>query len=240
MSTALRLLIGLVAVLGLGEASFQVATIKPAVPDTFGSSGEDGRRGLLRVYNVTLKRAIRYAYDIPETQITGGPKWVDELRYDITAKADEPLGESELLRMLQPLLADRFKLAFHRETRMMAAYALSVAKSGIIAKLSDPSRPSGGDGGRGRIDMVGTPMSALIIRLSELLQRPIVDRTEDSRRFDFHLRWIPDTAPLGTDSVVDGPSLPRALEEQAGLRLVSERVPAEVLVIDRAELPAEN
>jgi len=241
MLSALRPFIALFILLGVGEASFQVATIKPAVPDAAGSSGEDGRRGLLKVYNVSLKRCIRYAYGMPESQILGGPKWVDQLRYDITAKADDALGEPELLKMLQPLLVERFKLILHRETRVIAGYALTVARGGITAKVSEPNGRSGGNGGRGRIDTVGTPMSALIIRLSELLQRPVLDKTQDPRRFDFHLRWTPDAAPLGVDSSAsDGPSIFTALEEQLGLRLVSQRVPAEVLVIDHAEMPSEN
>jgi uncharacterized protein (TIGR03435 family) len=225
----------------LAQASFEVASIRPAVPDTFGSSGEDGRNGLLKVYNVTLKRCIRYAYGMPETQILGGPRWVDDRRYDITARADRPIAEAELLKMLQPLLADRFKLMLHRETRQVAGYALIVAKGGIKAKVSEPNGRSGGNGGRGRIDSVGTPMNELIIRLSDLLQQPVVDRTRDTRRFDFHLRWSPDTAPIGAEPIAqDGPSLATALEEQLGLKLAAQKVSADVLVIDHAELPSEN
>jgi uncharacterized protein (TIGR03435 family) len=242
--TSVRLA-GLCIVLGatpvLAQASFEVVSIKRAVPDAFGSSGEDGRNGFLKVYNVSLKRSIRYAYGMPETQIVGGPRWVDELRYDITARADQPIGEPELLKMLQPLLADRFKLTFHRETRLIAGYTLAVAKGGIKAKVSELNGRSGANGGRGRIDSVGTPMSELIIRLTDLLQQPVVDRTLDTRRFDFHLRWTPDTAPAGAEPVAsDGPSLSTALEEQLGLKLVSQRVPADVLFIDHAELPSEN
>jgi uncharacterized protein (TIGR03435 family) len=231
----------LAAALGFGQATFDVASVKPAVPDAFGSSGEDGRNGLLKVYNVSLKRCIRYAYDIPETQIVGGPNWVDELRYDIVARVDRRATEPELLKMLQPLLADRFKLSFHRETRLMAGYVLTAAKGGIKAEVSAPNAPSGGNGARGRIDMVGTPVPALVIRLTELLQRPVVDTTQDTRRFNFHLRWSPDAAPLGAEQPTsEGPPLSTALEEQLGLKLVSQRVPADVLVIDHAELPSEN
>jgi uncharacterized protein (TIGR03435 family) len=235
------LCVAIVAALGLGQASFQVATIRPAVPDAGGSSGEDGRNGLLKVYNVSLRRCIRYAYGMPETQILGGPKWADDLRYDITAKTDQPLAETALLKLLQPLLADRFKLAVHRETRPIAGYVLTAAKGGVTATKSKPDGRLGANGGRGRIDTVGTPMAELIIRLSDLLQRPVVDRTNDSRRFDFHLRWSPDVAPLGTEPTTpDGPSIFTALEEQLGLKLVSQRVPADVLVVDHAELPSEN
>jgi uncharacterized protein (TIGR03435 family) len=211
------------------------------LPDAAGSSGEDGRNGFLKVYNVTLKRCIRYAYGMPETQIVGGPKWVDDIRYDITAKADQPISEPELLKMLQPLLADRFKLVVHREMRLVAGYALTAAKDGIKAEVSDPNSPSGGNGARGRIDTRGTQMSALVLRLSELLQRPIADQTFDTRKFNFHLRWSPDVAPLGAETVAsDGPTIFTALEEQLGLKLVPQRVEAEVLVIDRAELPSAN
>lgn len=219
----------------LHAASIEVATIKPAVPDAAGSSGEDGRNGVLKMWNVSLKRCIRYAYTIPEDQIVGGPGWIDERRYDILAKADQPAGEPELLTMLQPLLADRFKLELHRETRNVQGYELKVAKGGIKATASDPARHSGGDGGRGRIDSVASEWSALTIRLSALLGRPVVDMTGDRRKFDYHLRWNPEDAPDA-----DRPSLFTALEEQLGLRLESKKVDAEVLVVDRAEFPLEN
>jgi uncharacterized protein (TIGR03435 family) len=84
-------------------------------------------------------------------------------------------------------------------------------------------------------------VSELIILLTDILQRPVVDRTQDARKFDFHLRWTPDTAPVGAELIAsDGPSLSTALEEQLGLTLVSQRVQAEVLIIDHAELPSEN
>jgi uncharacterized protein (TIGR03435 family) len=225
----------------LRAASFEAATIKPAVPDAAGSSGEDGRQGTLRVYNVTLKRCIRYAYAIAEDQIVGGPKWLDDLRYDILAKADHPAGEPELLTMLQPLLADRFKLAFHHESRELPGYALTAVKGGIKAPVSDPNRHSAGNGGRGFIDVVASPLSELTIRLSALLGRPVVDRTGDPRKFDLHLRWTPDDTRTGADSPTpDRPSLVTALQEQLGLKLESRKVPVDVLVVDRAELPSDN
>jgi uncharacterized protein (TIGR03435 family) len=67
----------------------------PSVARTAGGSGEDGHDGVLRVYNVTLKRCIRYAYAMAEAQILGGPKWIGDFRYDIVAKADHPAGEPE-------------------------------------------------------------------------------------------------------------------------------------------------
>jgi uncharacterized protein (TIGR03435 family) len=222
---ALRLCLLLAAALSLAATTFEVASIKPAIPDAFGSSGEDGKNGLLKVYNVNLRRCIRYAYGVP----------------DITARADQPVAEPQLLTMLQPLLADRFKLTLHRETRQVAGYILTAAKGGIKAAVSAPDGRLGANGGRGRIDTVGTGVSELIIRLSDLVQQPVVDKTQDTRKFDFHVRWSPDTAPGGAEPVAsEGPSLSTALEEQLGLRLVSQQVLAEVLVIDHAELPSAN
>jgi uncharacterized protein (TIGR03435 family) len=114
----------------LQAASFEVALITSCSGCRRASSGEDGRNGMLRVYNVTLKRCIRYAYAMAEDQILGGPKWIDALRYDIVAKADHPAGEPELLTMLQPLLADRFKVKLHHETRVVSGYILTGRKAG--------------------------------------------------------------------------------------------------------------
>lgn len=235
-------LIGLLfTTLFLQAASFEVATIKPAGPDEAGYSGEDGRDGLLKMWNVSLKRCIGYAYRIPEGQILGGPGWIDQLTYDILAKVDRPAGESELLAMLPSLLADRFKLRFHRETRTVPGYTLTVAKGGIKATPADPTRHSFGNGGRGFIDAGASGLGALTIRLSALLGKPVIDMTGDKRRFDFHLKWTPDDAQPGADSATpDRPSLFTALQEQLGLKLESGKVQADVLIVDRAELPTEN
>jgi uncharacterized protein (TIGR03435 family) len=231
----------LFATLLLQAASFEVVSIKPAIPDVGGSSGEDGRDGVLRVYNATLKRCIRYAYAMAEDQIIGVPEWIDNIRYDVLAKADHPAGEPELLTMLRPMLADRFKLEFHHESRTIPGYVLTLAKGGIKVNVSDPNRHSGANGGRGFVDVVASPLSELTIRLSALLGRPVVDMTGEKRKFDFHLRWTPDDTQTGADSAVsDSPSLFTALQEQLGLKLESRKVPVDVLVVDHAALPSDN
>jgi uncharacterized protein (TIGR03435 family) len=231
----------LLSVTLLHAASFEVASIRPASADEIGISGEDGRNGQLKMWNVSLKRCIRYAYTIPEDQILGGPKWIDQAGYDILAKADHPATEPELLTMLQPLLADRFRLQLHRETRTVSGYALTVAKGGIKATVADPGRHSGGNGGPGFIDSTVSQVSGLTIRLTALLGRPVVDMTGDNRKFDFHLRWTPDDTRTDTDSATsDRSSLFTALREQLGLKLESRKVPADVLIVDHAELPRDN
>jgi uncharacterized protein (TIGR03435 family) len=163
-------------------------------------------------------------------------RWIDERSYDILAKADQPAAEPELLTMLQPLLADRFQLQIHHETRTLPGYELTVDKDGVKATVvTDPARTPGGNGGRGFIDGYASAFGSLASRLSALLGRPVVNVTNDKRRFDFHLKWNPDDTAAS-----DMPSLFTALQEQLGLKLESKKVSVDVLVIDRAELPSEN
>src|SRR5215469_9939180 len=110
-------------------ASFEVATIRINHTDVPGNDLERYHDGLLRMSDVTLRQCIRYAYETSEMQIVGGPKWIDEVRFDITAKSEQPYptDDSELLRMLKPLLAERFQLALRRETRSLSGFALMPA-----------------------------------------------------------------------------------------------------------------
>jgi uncharacterized protein (TIGR03435 family) len=201
--------------------------------------------------NVTLKRCVRGAYDVPETQILGGPKWLDEDRCYIEAKAAGPAGDHELMIMLQALLAERFKLAIHREQRALPGYALVVAKAGLKAKPSDPDARSRTSSSRGSIEAEGCAMAQLAQRLSEAMHMPVADFTGVPGKFDFKLKWTLDdmqaSPPPGGDrpvavasDTVSGPSIFTALQEQLGLKLESRKVPAEVLVIDHAEKPSEN
>jgi uncharacterized protein (TIGR03435 family) len=218
-------------------SSFEVATIRINRTGSIGDS-EHYHAGLLNMTNVTLKQCIRYGYEISEPQILGGPSWIDDLRFDIVAKADVPPADDfELLRMLAPLLAERFQLAVHHETRMLPGYALLMAKNGIRATVSDPSTKFSGNSTHTTMRVTGCTMQVLAIRLSAMLHRPVVDMTQDTRAFDFGLHWTPDGE---VQTASDDGSLFTALQEQVGVRLDSRKVPVDVLVIDRAEMPSEN
>jgi len=223
-------------------ASFEVATVRINHTDVPGDR-ESYHAGLLRMSNVTLRQCIRYAYEISEPQIAGGPKWIDEVRFDIVAKSEQPYptDDFELLRMLKPLLAERFQLAAHHETRSLPGYALTLAKGGIQAKVSDPSTRFSGSSTRNTMTVTGCTMATLAIRLSAVLKRPVVDMTEDPRIFDFSLRWTQDEMQSGESAAsADGPSLFTALQEQVGVKVESRKVPVDALVVDRAEMPSEN
>jgi uncharacterized protein (TIGR03435 family) len=219
---------------------FEVASIRPSQADPH-SSGISTGSGRLTATNVTLKRCIMGAYGVGPNQIFGGPDWLDADRFNITAKAEQPVGDHALMQMLRMLLTERFKLAFHRDTRPIEAYVLEVAKNG--PKLEK----SGGGGattsnGRGDIVVTNTTMDRFAEVLSRQMDLPVVNRTGLEGVFNLRLRWTPDTGKPPTDAgtASEGTSVFTAIQEQLGLRLRGQKVPIEVLVIDHAEKPSEN
>lgn len=142
----------------LGQ-KFDVASIKPANPDPhamFGVRHMPG--GGISAAGVTLKLLIENAYGLQDFQLSGGPGWIETARYNIEAKPDSPVGPNEWKKMLQNLLADRFQLAFHRETKDLPVYGLVTArKDGKLGPrmveskdggcaVRDPSKPIGEPG----------------------------------------------------------------------------------------------
>jgi uncharacterized protein (TIGR03435 family) len=233
---------------------FEVASIKLSDPD-------DGRTlvqvlpgGGLRTSGATVKFLVSLAYDITMFNIAGGPSWVNSDRFSILAKANgfepEPYDPRQITQRqydsmreqmrpkLQTLLADRFQLQLHRETREEPVYSLVVGKNG--AKLQPSKDFHGLGGGKGQFKANGASMEMLAGALAGQLGRPVIDRTGLAGAFDFKLEWTPDAAQADTAPVDAGPSLFTALEEQLGLKLQSTKGPAEVIVIDRVERPSEN
>jgi len=211
--------------------AFEAASIKPTSAPPGSSSGIATKPGRIEATNVTLKRCIRGAYDVSETNIFGGEKWVAEERYDIVAKAAGPAGDSELMPMLRTLLAERFKLAIHRETRQIAGYTLVVGKGALKAKPSQPGAESSATSARGLVEATACDMNCLARKLSEALHGPVVNGTGIDGKYDFTLKWPADDLDVAVFS---------ALQEQLGLKLESRKVPADVIVIDRAERPSAN
>ncbi len=225
----------LVAQVNSPVSKFEVASVRRSDPELGNTDRETYNNGLLRMSNVTLRMYIRFAYGIAEPQIVGGPKWMDDYRFDVMGKADHAATGPELLAMLQPLLAERFQLRFHHETRTLAGYALTVAKGGIRAKVSDPANTPSSNTSRTSMNVTGFPMSLFAVRLAPYLGKPVADMTGEKRTFDFQVKWSPEEA---VDS--DQPSIFTALQEQVGLKLEARKVPVDVLVVDSAELPTEN
>jgi uncharacterized protein (TIGR03435 family) len=222
---------------------FEVATIKLTSPEQFnGPSGGKTGKGRIDFNNVTLKRCIMGAYKIGQAQIVGGPDWLDSIRFEIVAKADQPIDDDgQLMVMMQSLLADRFKLAVHQETRTLPAYVLEVGKNGAKLKKSEGGEAKTNSGhdsnGVATMDAMAITMDRFAEVLSRQMDLPVVNRTGLEGIFDLKLRWSPiNSRPTAADS---GPTIFTAIQE-LGLRLQSQKTPLAVLVIDRAEKPTEN
>jgi bla regulator protein BlaR1 len=228
-------------------AAFDVASIKPSKPGTRGFSINPLPGGRFTTSNTTLKMLISTAYRIYDFQVSGGPNWLDSYRVDIQAKADAGAKPEQLRAMLQKLLADRFGLGVHRETRELPTYALVVAKSGPKIQQSKDAEgtPEFRVFMRSRITAKRASLSLLTEALAMLLSRPVSDKTGLQGGFEYKLEWTPDQSqtrgnddPLPPDP--DRPSIFVALQEQLGLKLESQKGPVEIIVIDRAEKPSEN
>jgi uncharacterized protein (TIGR03435 family) len=239
--------------------SFEVATIKPGDPSDPRTFVGTQRGGNFFTINATAKMLIGFAYDVRPHQISPGPGWLDSDKFTIEAKPDSavpiprgPEAEGKYRRLAQSLLADRFKLAVHREIKEGEIYELVVSKNGPkLKEASDTAKPGPrGIGMRGRGHLTGSaaPLNIFVNTLSQLLGRPVVDKTGLKGKYDFILLWTPDPAeltPIGGPDVplppdLAGPSLFTALQEQLGLKLQSAKGPVEILVIDHVEKPDAN
>ena len=216
---------------------FEVASVKPVSADQLnGNSGGHTSRGRLRMTNVTLKRCIMGAYGIGPNQISGGPEWLDSDHYEIVAKAEQPVGDDILMAMLQTLLAERFKLVIHHETKAAPALALEVAKNGPKLEKGEGGE-STTHSGRGRIDAKEITMDRFAEVLSRQMDLPVVNRTGLDGAFNLKLEWTLETSK---SAAMEGPSIFTSIQQQLGLRLRSQKTPIEILVIDHAEKPSEN
>jgi len=223
-----------------GAQSFEVASIKLTTNIRTGYGYEKivARPGNLAMSNVRLRALIKWAYDVKDYQISGpswlgSPGWLggDLARYEVQAKAPADTPVATLRLMLQKLLADRFKLVIHRETREVPAYQMIVTRL-EVHKSEDADGESGVSPGGASINLVNTTMEQLADLLSGPLKTPVVDRTGVEGRFDFPIRLEkgdPDEAFVS------------ALREQFGLKLEKTKTQLAMLIVDSAEKqPTEN
>ena len=229
--------------------AFEVTAIHPNQSGGVNTQISLPKGGRLIVVNASVKTLIRNAYGLLAFQFAGGPSWLDGDRFDINAQTGgaEEITPERLKPLLQNLLADRFRLRVHWETREEPVYALVADKNGPKFQThSDASGQGTGQGSghgmntrkrAGDAQMRGTdvPMSELASNLGNQLGRFVTDQTGLAGHYDFVLDWDPD-------QVVDStkPSLFTALKEQLGLKLESRKGPVQVLVIDSVERPSEN
>jgi uncharacterized protein (TIGR03435 family) len=240
------------------KPSFEVATIKPSNPDTPGRALNIGRGGgnAFTTLNMPLFDLIKFAYGVHGKQVTGAPSWVESDRYDILAKPDtQGIPNADQVRsMVQKLLAERFGLEFHREKKELSAYVITVDKAGLkIAKVEGNRGNLPGFGGRGpgAMGARNTTMAEFADFLqARILERPVVDQTGLTDRYDFTLEWRPDDAQLAAAAGPNPPALPQniedrpdlltAMRQQLGLKIESSKANVEVLVIDKVTKPTAN
>ncbi len=224
--------------------AFDVASVKMV------GAGEGKGRELITpspsgvtLRNVHLRNAIGWAYHLQAIQVIG-PGWLDSDTYDIAAKAATAVPQEQLRQMMQTLLAERFKLTAHRDSKEMPAYVLSIAKGGHKLKESESAgtmelKPNG----NGRASFTKVTLTQLIEMTSPILQGVVVDETGLTGSYDFTLDLTSfmggDFHPTGIEDVVG--ILIRAANEQLGIKIEQKKVQAPRLVIDHIEkLAVEN
>ena len=266
--TRLGLFLGIVVVASSSSLTarqstptFEVVSIKPNTSASFPVSPTARPGGMFVSTNVTLASIIRFAYNLPDYRLAGGPPWIRAERFDVDARAARDVSSEELQRMVQALLRDRFRLVVRFEQRDMPIYALLLARND--KRLGPGLRPASTDcvlpGGRVRAGLeerrtanggvssrrTCASMAALVSTLSSELQAPVDDQTTLAGLWDYELSFTGerrrnvDPAVAARDTN-DAPALLTALQEQLGLKLEAARGPVDVLVIDSAERPTVN
>lgn len=246
--------VGLMTVAGLVAQTrtpprFEVAAVKPAATDELGSEINVAPGGRVTIANLPLKSIIVYAWGLKPFQVSGAKGWMESQRYDIVAKPESKPAQAELLRMLQSLLAERFGLVVHNETRELPIYALVVSKPGKLGPglvpfqqgscpEFDPGSPpppsqtgapsavpcgrirSGRTGIRG----AGVRVADLIDRLSPLLGRIVLDETGLSEKYDINLQWpSPASTPVSAASS-DAAGVPQSDDGSPVFRALDEQL----------------
>ena len=213
--------------------------------------------GRVTIRNGPLRAIIRSAFGLQAFEVVGGPDWIDTDGWDVTAKAEAGAEREPTGPMMQRLLADRFRLVAHKETRDLPVYALVFARrdhafgpklhasskdcqkevGALIARTGRPPSPDapplcGIRSRSGHIELNATRISPNFIRtLAPITGRSVVDKTGLTGVYDAELVW--------NDSE-EGPSLFTAIQEQLGLKLEAQRGPVDVLVIDHVERPTSD
>jgi len=193
--------------------------------------------------NMPLRTYLMVAMTLRDTQISGAPSWFTSDPYDLEAKAEKQSTPEELHIMLRNLLVDRCKLKYHIENKEQSGYALVVDKDG--PKLTehdeaDKNYPPIGGAGPGKIQATNVKMDYFALFLSRIVDRPVVDKTGLTKRYDFKLEVAPQGAANGEAPPIEGPNPFDAIKQQLGLKLEPTKATTQHLVIDHVEKPTDN
>jgi uncharacterized protein (TIGR03435 family) len=239
-STMSAALLGLVAAQTVAPPAFEAASIKP---DESGGNYVETKPGYLNAHSATPATLIMWAYGVQSSQVSGANAAVSGLlesaRYTIVAKTAGPVPDSELRIMLQTLLAERFKLAFHRDSREIRVLALVVEKNGPKFHQSEGEGESKQQASSKLARRwTWTTMAQLASSLGEAMQAPVQDQTGLPGKYDFSLDLTPYVTTGERPDIAA--MMVSGVREQLGLKLEPRRAATDVLVIDHLEKPTAN
>jgi uncharacterized protein (TIGR03435 family) len=243
---ALLALISLAAFAQLAPSpAFDVASIRSVQPGR--ESIEFGPASLTMRY-VHLTACVRWAYGVQDVQVSG-PPWLSDVWFDIFAKSASPVSVAELRAMLRTLLAERFKLAVHRDSKEMTALVLTVGKDGhkltAVDAEGSPSFRTGNLNVTGR----GATVGQLVDFVAKELRVPVVDQTGLTGRYDYFLDIEPyfseesrkAMGPNGGPPPDANAIIAVAMQKELGIKVEAKKVPVEIIVVDHTEkTPTEN
>jgi uncharacterized protein (TIGR03435 family) len=237
---------------------FEVASVKPSVAPPGGSSMGVRPGGVFSATNRSVLQLIRYAYGlVADDQVVGGPGWIRNERFTVSARAAADVPRDQFPRMVQTLLAERFKLRATTETRELPIYELRRARSdGRLGPnlhdcsdatdtrdISTPEKPfvAPRNGAVATADCAGG-LTYLVTLASSQMQSVVVDRTGLTGQWRFHVYFASEPTLSGAlgNANPDLASFATAMQEQLGLRLQRARGPAPVVVIESVERPAPD
>lgn len=228
------------------DPAYEVVTVKPSNPDN-NKNGFNINGSRFEIENETIETLLMFAHGVHPKQIVDGPAWFTSAHYDIDGVIDVHGQPSlkQLQRIVQKLLADRFQLKFHRETREQSVYAITVAKGGskLGKSTGDPDALGnvGNDmhAGQNTMTINNFSMAEFALVMQLFTDRPVVDQTGLAGKWDFKWTWTVDESRVPPDSNA-APGLFTAIQEQLGLKLKPVKAPADAFVIDHVERPSAN
>ena len=234
------------------QPRFDVSSVRASDPNAGRGMSLNVNGDSLKAHNATLFILIRYAYDLSDDQVSGGPDWINSRHFDISAKTDMPVdphlnpdvARARQQQMFQQLLADRFQLRLHHETKDRPGYQLTVAKNGPHGLTADDADTPGFHVTDGKLHATAVTMDEFASVLEHVIESPVKNTTGLSGKSDLDLKWDPaqtrNAAAADAAASDAGPSIFLALQQQLGLRLEPHKTPADAVVIESAQMPQEN